>query len=67
MTNEPLAIGTETEFGKVVKYGPAYWCAKENGGKAEAVSAELLESTMRGSSVPLEEMGTELGDATRKD
>ena len=44
MTEQKLPIGTETQFGKIVKYSPAYWCVPEGESKAVAVSAELIES-----------------------
>lgn len=39
-----VAEGTETPWGKVIKYGPAYWCTKEGETVAIAVSAGLIES-----------------------
>jgi hypothetical protein len=50
--NAPLPNGTQTPWGKVVKYGPAYWCVKDNGvgdgpdGTAIAIDAGMLEATV---------------------
>lgn len=47
MLEPKLPIGTPTAWGKVVKYGPAYWCVPDGETVAVAVDAGMLEAIIR--------------------